>query len=64
MIRSNRAKDTNGQVHEITWSGTAAYGERTKSLVAACSCGWTSSVGSEASGRREFTAHVRGMSPV
>lgn len=60
LIRSNRAMDSNGVVHTITWDGTANWGERTHNLTATCSCGWQSDSGSEASGRREFTHHIIG----
>lgn len=61
LIRKNEAI-VNGITHSITWSGAATRGQRTSALIATCSCGWKSDVGSEASGRRDFTSHVNAQS--
>ena len=62
-IRKNKAIDINGDSHDLDWGQSKGYsnGERSSGLAPKCSCGWQSDSGSEASGRRNFTDHIKSI---
>ena len=62
-IRKNKATDINGDSHDLDWGQSKGYsnGERSSGLAPKCSCGWQSDSGSEASGRRNFTDHIKSI---
>lgn len=64
-ITKNDATDINGDSHKLTWNGSRggyANGERSSGMSPECSCGESAGSGhSEASGRRWFTDHIKGI---